>query len=286
MLDRIINLIDLESTGLGYSQGIVEVGIASFPVRMLLEDKMPAINSFLVNPEMDIQKKAFETHGISQEDVMFEPDIASLWERSLSGMFQDGFYVSGFNSDKYDRPLLKANLQRYGVPEVAIDSLLTNKESLDVMRIHRKLTGRRSGTLVNLCDEYGIEHSDQHRAGGDVFATISLLKCFVAQYGLEAVLGYQSIPEVPQNIQEISRLYRETKLEKDRLDELLKTYKSVIVQQMGDEKVLTNSILEASFTPGRNIFDKDKFAEDLGLSEEDLQPYMKQSESSVTIRLI
>lgn len=283
MLDRIITLFDTETTGLGFSQGIVEIAVTSFPVRMLFEDKEPQVNVFLCNPEMEIQKAAFETHGISQEDVMFEPNIGQLWEQSLKGFFQDAHFVSGFNSEKFDVPLLNANLSRYGVP----DAELVNLESLDVFKIHKKLTGRRGGKLSELCEEYGLEHTDQHRADGDVLATIRLLKYLIQTYGFEEVFGCLAGPEVPEETVEAARLYRETKLEMERLQGILDACKKSILDSMDEEQEsLETPFLTVTTSPGRRNVDYKKLLADLELPDAEIEPYIKVSKPTKTIRLI
>ena len=109
LLEKKIAVFDLETTGLGFSAGIVEVAYAIFSIRELLEsDKLPKIVESLISPGVPIEQQAQKVHGISEEDVMFSPSISQAWKDGISEVFGSMDYLSGYNSEKFDVPLLIA----------------------------------------------------------------------------------------------------------------------------------------------------------------------------------
>jgi DNA polymerase III epsilon subunit-like protein len=285
ILEREVALYDLESTGLGFSAGIVEIAVARFPLGMLLDPKkeLPVINSYLVNPGCEIEPEAYKVHGISEDDVMFEPKLDVLWEQSLRDMFNGAYYVAGYNNKRYDDNLLNANLKR-SFTDID-DADLINHPSIDVYQIYQRLTGNRKGKLSEVAKMYGVEHKEQHRAKGDVAATLGILKAMLLSHGVEAVLDITQGPEIPDNVMEIAKLYRESKLKIEELNKVLTEAKKSLSTFMEDEDELVTPYLTCSMSPGRKTVDYKRLLSDLELGEDELAKYTKISKPSMTVRL-
>ena len=108
-LHKPLCIFDLETTGIDISKDrIVEICILKINPDASRESK-----TWLINPEMHIPEKASEVHGIYDEDVADKPtlkDIAPQIMQMLSGAD-----LGGFNSNRFDVPLLAEELLRVGI---------------------------------------------------------------------------------------------------------------------------------------------------------------------------
>lgn len=279
--NRSVCLFDLESTGLGFSQGIVEVAYAIFTIQDLIDGNLPEVKSHLVNPGCPIEPAAQKVHNISEEMIMFEKRIEDVWKAGLAEAFGSSYYAAGYNSEKYDVPLLNANLERAGVSK---DEVINNPH-LDVMKIYRRISGNRQGKLVEVCELYGVELIDAHRAGGDVTATIQLLSAMIKQHGLEEVL-FDYKDSVPDDVLSCAKEYREIKLQIEDLEKQLKALKEPLLEAVEDGGSLETPYLTIKSTPGRKNVDYKKLIADIGLDANEIVPYTKTSKPSKTIRLV
>ena len=108
-LSKPICFFDLETTGVNITTDrIVEISILKVHPNGKEESK-----TWLVNPEMPIPKEASEIHGIYDEDVKDEPSFKAL-AKSLA-QFIGNSDLAGFNSNKFDVPLLVEEFLRVGV---------------------------------------------------------------------------------------------------------------------------------------------------------------------------
>lgn len=281
MLERTVTLFDLESTGLGFKQGIVEIAYASFTIGDLVNGNMPEVKSHLINPGCEISKEASDVHGITEEMIMFEPKIEALWSEGIAKAFGSSYYAAGYNSEKFDVPLLNANLERAGIEK---DELINNPH-LDVMKIYKRISGARKGTLGDVCELYGVELKSAHRAAGDVQATIELLAAMIREHGIEEVLEDKATSNLPDDALEAARRYREVKLEIEAKTRELNALKGILMEAMGDDDKVDTPYLTIELKPGRMNINYKKLIDDLGLNSDEIVPYQKQSAPSRTIRL-
>ena len=126
-----------------------------------------------VNPEMPIPKGSSEIHGIYDEDVKDEPTFKSM-AKSLA-VFIGNSDLAGFNSNKFDVPLLAEEFLRVGV-DFEIDS----RNLVDVQNIFHKLEQR---TLVAAYKFYcGKDLTNAHSAEADNIATYEVLEAQIERY--------------------------------------------------------------------------------------------------------
>ena len=107
-LHKPLCIFDLETTGINISKDrIVEICILKvFP------DSSRESKTWYVNPEMPIPAEATAVHGISDEDVKDSPTFKELAPKIID-MIKDSD-LGGFNSNRFDIPLLAEELLRAG----------------------------------------------------------------------------------------------------------------------------------------------------------------------------
>ena len=134
VLKRPIVFFDLETTGVDVANDrIVEISILK-----LHPDGKKEVKTRRVNPQMPIPKGSSEIHGIYDEDVKDEPTFKAM-AKSLA-QFIGNSDLAGFNSNKFDVPLLVEEFLRVGV-----DFDVESRNLVDVQNIFHKMEQR---TLV------------------------------------------------------------------------------------------------------------------------------------------
>lgn len=168
-LERPIVFLDLETTGIDISKDrIVEICLIKLEPNGNRESK-----SLRINPEMHIPETSSAVHGIYDEDVKDCPTFKQVAE-GLKETLQ-GSDLAGFNSNKFDIPLLAEEFIRAGV---MID--LNTPLRVDVQNIYHKLEQR---TLVAAYKFYcGKDLSDAHTALADTQATLEVLESQLDRY--------------------------------------------------------------------------------------------------------
>lgn len=161
-LQKPLVFFDLETTGIEIAKDrIVEISILKLYPNGNKESK-----TWLVNPEMEIPKEAAEVHGITNERVVSEPTFRELAPR-VQAMIK-GCDLAGFNSNRFDIPLLAEEMLRVG-----IDFDMKNREAIDVQVIFHKKEQRTLGAGYQFyC---GKELKDAHSAEADTLATYEIL---------------------------------------------------------------------------------------------------------------
>lgn len=161
--------VDIETTGLDIiNDRIVEIAVLKIHV-----DGKEELKIRRVNPTIPIPPQASAVHGITDEDVKNEPTFKEI-ARSLAN-FIEGCDFAGYNSNKFDFPLLAEEFLR-----ADIDFDLKKRKFIDVQTIFHKMEKRTlSAAYKFYCDK---ELSDAHSAGADSFATFEVLKSQLDRY--------------------------------------------------------------------------------------------------------
>lgn len=162
-------IFDLETTGVNVAKDrIVEISILKVNPDGSRESK-----TWLVNPEMYIPKESTEVHGISDDDVKNSPKFKEIAPKVMEMI--TGTDLGGFNSNRFDVPLLAEELLRAG-----IDFDLTKFKLVDVQTIYHKMEPRNLSAAYNFyCKK---ELVNAHSAEADVLATFEVLDAQVAHY--------------------------------------------------------------------------------------------------------
>ena len=168
-LKRPIVFFDLETTGISIATDrIVEISILKVFPNGNKESK-----TWLVNPEIEIPAEATAVHGITNEKVVTEPTFKELASK-VNEMIQD-CDLAGFNSNRFDIPLLAEELLR-----ADIDFDMDNRKAIDVQVIfHKKEQRTLSAGYEFYC---GKTLEDAHSAEADTLATYEILKAQLDKY--------------------------------------------------------------------------------------------------------
>lgn len=164
-----IVFFDLETTGVNVNTDrIVEICILK-----VSPDGSEDTKTWLVNPERPIPKETTEIHGISDEDVKDKPTFAEI-AKTVATMIE-GCDMAGFNSNRFDVPLLAEEFLRADV-----DIEMRKRKFIDVQTIFHKNEPR---TLVAAYKFYCQEDlTNAHSAEADVRATYEVLKAQLDRY--------------------------------------------------------------------------------------------------------
>ena len=168
-LKRPIVFFDLETTGVDTAKDrIVEVSMVK-----VMPDGNEIVRTRLINPQMHIPEDATAVHGITDDDVKDQPTFAQI-AKSLA-QFIEGCDFGGFNSNRFDLPMLVEEFLRAGV-----DVDFKNRKFVDVQNIFHKMEQR---TLVAAykfyCDK---DLTNAHSAEADTRATYEVLKAQLDRY--------------------------------------------------------------------------------------------------------
>ena len=168
-LKKPIIFFDLETTGLDIAKDrIVELCY----IRVEPNGNEEA-RSMRINPEMHIPEVASSVHGITDDDVKDCPTFADVAPQ-LAATFE-GCDLAGFNSNRFDLPLLAEEFMKAGVN---ID--LSHVQAIDVQNIYHKLEKR---TLAAAYKFYcGRDLENAHSALADTQATYEVLQAQLDHY--------------------------------------------------------------------------------------------------------
>jgi DNA polymerase-3 subunit epsilon len=168
-LNRPICFFDLETTGIDVARDrIVEISIFKVYPNGNKESK-----TWLVNPTIPIPPQTTAVHGITNEKVADEPTFKELASQ-VHNMIKDSD-LAGFNSDRFDIPLLAEELLR-----AEVDFDMKNRVSVDVQTIfHKKEERTLSAALKFYC---GTNLENAHSAEADTMATYEILKAQLDRY--------------------------------------------------------------------------------------------------------
>lgn len=181
-LQRPLIFFDLETTGTNITQDrIVEISIIK-----VMPSGEEIERTRRINPEMPIPAEATAVHHITDEMVASEPTFRQI-AKSLADMFADSD-IAGFNSNRFDIPLLLEEFSRAGI---ALD--LSHTRLVDVQTIYHKLEPR------NLTAAYryycGKNLEDAHSASADTRATLEVLKAQLDRYPDDLVNDVKALSE-------------------------------------------------------------------------------------------
>ncbi|MFW5656428.1 MAG: exonuclease domain-containing protein [Bacteroidota bacterium] len=182
-----IIFFDLETTGIN----IVIDRIVEISYLKVYPNNKEESKTYLVNPTIPINPNASAIHGIKDEDVKDAPTFAEI-AQTLANEFE-GADLAGYNSNKFDIPLLAEEFLRAGVE---ID--MTRRKFVDVQVIFHKMEQRTlSAAYKFYCDK---DLDNAHSAEADTRATYEILQAQIDRYD-----------GLTNNIEELSKFSSHTK---------------------------------------------------------------------------
>ena len=169
-LDRDLVFFDIESTGLNVMKDrIVQIALIKYPKG----GEEPIEKEMLVNPGIPISEESIAIHGITPDKVSNKPTFIQVADE-INDFIGDAD-LSGYNSDRFDIPMLMEEMARAG-----IDFDVDNRRAIDVQKIFYKMEPR---TLVAALKHFcGKKLEDAHDALADVRATVDVLKGQLIMY--------------------------------------------------------------------------------------------------------
>lgn len=184
ILKRPIVFFDLETTGINIATDrIVEISVLKVFPNGTQESK-----TWLINPEIEIPPDAVAVHGITNEKVVTEPTFREVADK-VNALIADAD-LAGFNSNRFDIPLLAEEFLRAG-----IDFDMNDRKAIDVQVIfHKKEARTLSAGYKFYC---GKDLDEAHSAEADTMATYEILKAQLDMYddienSVEALSEYSS----------------------------------------------------------------------------------------------
>lgn len=161
--------IDLETTGID----VVNDRIVEIAALKIMPNGTQEIKCRRVNPTIPIPPDSTAIHGITDEDVKNESTFKEI-ARSLA-QFMEGCDLAGFNSNKFDFPLLAEEFLRADV-----DFDFRKRKFIDVQTIFHKMEKRTLEAAYKFyCDKDLI---GAHTAEADTVATFEVLKSQLDRY--------------------------------------------------------------------------------------------------------
>ncbi len=179
-LHKPLCIFDLETTGINVAKDrIVEICVLKVNPDASRESK-----TWLVNPETPIPKEASAVHGIFDEDVKDAPTFKEIASKIMTMI--SGCDLGGFNSNRFDVPLLAEELLRAGV-----DFDLNKFKLVDAQTIFHKMEPRNLSAAYKFYCKKELENA--HSAEADVMATFEVLDAQVGHY-----------PDLPKDVAGLS----------------------------------------------------------------------------------
>ena len=169
LLARPICFIDLETTGINVSTDrIVEIAIVKIGI-----DGTKQVKRRLVNPEMPIPKASSEVHGITDEMVKDAPNFKQIANEVKQ--FMEGSDIGGYNSNRFDVPMLNEEFLRAGI---GVD--IESRKLLDVQKVFHMMEQRTLSAAYQFYCHKTLE--DAHTAEADATATWEILEAQIERY--------------------------------------------------------------------------------------------------------
>ncbi len=160
---------DLETTGVNVAvDNIVEIAILK-----VMPDGSEHVYNKRINPGRPIPAESSMFHGIYDEDVKDAPSFKELAGEIAS--FLEDSDLAGYNSNKFDVPMLMEEFLRAGV-----DFSLEGRSFIDVQNIFHQMEQRTLKAAYRFYCDKNLDNA--HQAEADVRATYEVLKSQLAKY--------------------------------------------------------------------------------------------------------
>ncbi len=168
-LSKPLAFFDLETTGINLATDrIVEIAIVK-----IMPDGSKTVKRKLINPEMPIPAGASAVHGITDEMVKDAPTFRQVANEIKQ--FLDNADLAGFNSNRFDVPILVEEFLRVG-----LDFTIDGRKLVDVQRIFHLMEQRTLSAAYKFYCNKPLE--DAHSAEADATATWEVFDAQLERY--------------------------------------------------------------------------------------------------------
>lgn len=187
-LIRPVAFFDLETTGTNLSTDrIVEIAI----VRVKPDGSQKILRK-LINPGMQIPETSTEVHGITNEMVKDAPTFKQAANEIKQ--FLDNCDLGGYNSNKFDIPMLVEEFLRAG-----IDFQFEGRRLLDAQKIYHQMEPRTLSAAYKFYCNKDLQNA--HSAEADAMATWEVLNAQIEKY-----------PQLGNTIESILKIVKEDEI--------------------------------------------------------------------------
>ena len=168
-LKKPLVFFDLETTGVNIvNDRIIEISFVK-----VCPNGQEICKTRRINPGMPIPPESTAIHGITDEDVKDCPTFKEI-AKSLAAQIE-GCDLAGYNSNRFDIPLLAEEFIRAGV-----DIDLNRRKFVDVQTIYHKMEQRTLAAAYKFyCNK---DLNNAHTAEADTMATYEVLKAQLDRY--------------------------------------------------------------------------------------------------------
>ncbi len=168
-LGKPIAFFDLETTGVDVATDrIVEISIVK-----LMPNGDKEIKTKRINPTIPIPSESSSIHGITDSDVANQKTFKEVAKELAN--FIDGCDLAGFNSNKFDVPLLAEEFLRADV-----DFDVSKRNLVDVQNIFHKMEQRTLSAAYKFYCNSNLDNA--HSAEADTIATYEILEAQIEKY--------------------------------------------------------------------------------------------------------
>ncbi|MDE0721974.1 MAG: 3'-5' exonuclease [Flavobacteriales bacterium] len=231
-LKRPLVVFDLETTGVQVgTDRIVEIAMIKIsPDGSVVRKPEKAGNEYriLVNPEIPIPLESSLVHGVYDEDVKSKHTFGVIAPGLVK--FLQNCDLGGFNSNRFDVPMLAEEFLRVGV-----DFGLEGRNLIDVQNIFHKMEQRTLKAAYRFyCDK---ELEGAHEAYPDTAATLEILVSQLEKYADATISDSrgETVGPVPSDMDELHKFCQRTH-NADLAGRLIYNDDGVIVFNFGKNK--------------------------------------------------
>lgn len=231
-LERPLAIFDLETTGTDVAKDrIVEIAVVKLlpdgQVHTLPAQRGPE-HRFLINPTIPIAPEATIVHGITNEMVAAAPTFEEAAPKLFKFLFNCD--LGGFNSNRFDIPLLAEEFLRAG-----IDFSLEGRNLIDVQVIFHLMEPRTLKAAYKFYCNKSLD--DAHEALPDAMATCEVLEAMIERYeGVEVEDGKGNVSVPVRNDMKHIHVLSERKKRADLAGHLVYNDSDEVVFNFGKYK--------------------------------------------------
>ncbi len=169
LLQRPVAFIDLETTGINLvTDKIVEIALVK-----IFPDGKRVVKRKLINPQMPIPEVVIAIHGITDDMVKNAPTFKQVANEVKQ--FLDGCDIGGYNSNRFDIPMLIEEFLRCD-----LHFNMEGRKLIDVQKIFHQMEQRTlSAAYKFYCEK---ELVGAHGAETDATATYEILEAQIERY--------------------------------------------------------------------------------------------------------
>ena len=155
-MERLV-VLDTETTGLDVDDGhkIIEIGCVEILGRTITSN----FYHQYINPKRQIDEKAFEVHGISNEQLRNEPSFDEIIENFIEYISNSTLII---HNAPFDMAFLKAE---YESAHHNQGELVNNRKIIDTLKLARKNSPGQRNTLDALCSRFFVDNTERNLHG-------------------------------------------------------------------------------------------------------------------------